>query len=725
MGQANLVVNEFSQGPSGAVKEYIEFVVVGTRTCTDSTADLRNWIIDDHNGWYGGSGTGIATGHYRFKNTPEWSKIPYGSIILIYNAADRNPKIPVGSDDPTDANHDYVYILPINSTLIEQNIVEPVSPSSFTYTYPTTGYTASGDWSGIVLANGGDAVITVNPSNLSTASHSVVFGFTPATGGQVPHVVKAAVGSGACLYLSDENYNTADSWIIGAVGTADETPGTGNTPDNIAWLNAMRVQQAGFVVTTSTVQPTCTNPTGQITVTAPLGANYTYAIDGGAFQTSPTFLTLAPGNHSITVKENSGCESTIVVSISNVPNLPAVPEFTVQQPTCATPTGTITVLAPLGTGFTYSIDGTNFQAGVSFTAVVPGVYTLTVTNGDGCSNTSQVTVNAAPNQPAPPTVSTPVNYCLGQTATPLSATGTNLLWYSSASGGTGQSVAPTPLTTTAGSTSYFVSQTQNGCESNRAEIVVQVTEFNLNDIEGENVICLVGNTTTQLSNDYPSGIWSSSNPTVATISADGLVTALSAGTTTIQYSASSGVCADQVTMDITVSDFHIVLNGPANPVTQGNSVTVEVFSNDPFTVDAWMPVSLFPDQTLTSQTFIADTTQIISVAAISINGCIDTAYFNLVVITADDEIFIPNAFTPNNDGLNDVFMPYGNSIRMVETTIFNQWGEKIFSGKSLPGGWNGKHNGKVQPSGVYIYVMKITLQSGKVVTRKGSVNLLH
>ena len=73
-----------------------------------------------------------------------------------------------------------------------------------------------------------------------------------------------------------------------------------------------------------------------------------------------------------------------------------------------------------------------------------------------------------------PTAATPVNYCQNATATALSATGTNLLWYTAATGGTGSANAPTPVTTVAGSTTYYVSQT-SGCESVRLPVVVNVT----------------------------------------------------------------------------------------------------------------------------------------------------------------------------------------------------------------------------------------------------------
>ncbi|HAO50686.1 MAG TPA: hypothetical protein DCR35_16120, partial [Runella sp.] len=89
-------------------------------------------------------------------------------------------------------------------------------------------------------------------------------------------------------------------------------------------------------------------------------------------------------------------------------------------------------------------------------------------------------VGALANEPADcasvtkPTVTSPVNYCIGQTASALSAGGVSLKWYTQATGGTGNTSAPTPATSNAGTTSYYVSQTINNCESTRAQIDVVV-----------------------------------------------------------------------------------------------------------------------------------------------------------------------------------------------------------------------------------------------------------
>jgi gliding motility-associated-like protein len=89
------------------------------------------------------------------------------------------------------------------------------------------------------------------------------------------------------------------------------------------------------------------------------------------------------------------------------------------------------------------------------------------------------------------------------------------------------------------------------------------------------------------------------------------------------------------------------------------------------------------------------------------------------------DIFIPNTFTPNGDGKNDVLLVYGNNIMTIEMLIFNQWGNKIFEIRNQSEGWNGKHYGKNQPVGVYIYAAKITTTSGEIITKKGSINLIR
>lgn len=238
--QAQLVINEFSQGSSGA-KEYVELVVVGTRHCNDTTADLRGWILDDNNGWYGaGSGQGIATGCMRLANVSNWANVPYGSIILIYNSGDKNTSI-TQIDDPTDSDHDHVYIVPSTSQLIEKNGASPTSPSSATYVYPTTGFSAGGNWDYIGLRNDGDAILVAAPTNLTQAYHSISYGDVQSG---TPTIHQSSAGAGKVYYLNDAQYANTASWVAGNA-PGNESPGVANSVANAAWINSMLNPAAG------------------------------------------------------------------------------------------------------------------------------------------------------------------------------------------------------------------------------------------------------------------------------------------------------------------------------------------------------------------------------------------------------------------------------------------------------------------------------------------------
>lgn len=109
----------------------------------------------------------------------------------------------------------------------------------------------------------------------------------------------------------------------------------------------------------------------------------------------------------------------------------------------------------------------------------------------------------------------------------------------------------------------------------------------------------------------------------------------------------------------------------------------------------------------------------------ALGGCLPAVSAPVTGQTRTDQVYIPNSFTPNNDGLNDVFRVYSNVIRDMQFTVFNQWGEKIFESTNQGIGWDGTHKNKPQPSGVYIYVVNITLTNGEKIQRKGAVNLVR
>src|SRR5690606_9779414 len=106
------------------------------------------------------------------------------------------------------------------------------------------------------------------------------------------------------------------------------------------------------------------------------------------------------------------------------------------------------------------------------TSLAAGDYFIRIRSATGCESDSVLVTIASEIVPLPLTQN--LSYCQDEAAAPLTATGSNLIWYAAASGGTGSSGAPTPQTSLDGTTTYYVSQTTNGCESGRAMLNVTV-----------------------------------------------------------------------------------------------------------------------------------------------------------------------------------------------------------------------------------------------------------
>jgi gliding motility-associated-like protein len=90
------------------------------------------------------------------------------------------------------------------------------------------------------------------------------------------------------------------------------------------------------------------------------------------------------------------------------------------------------------------------------------------------------------------------------------------------------------------------------------------------------------------------------------------------------------------------------------------------------------------------------------------------------------DIWVPNAFTPNGDGSNDVFRVLGNAGRMEHfgLSVYNRWGERIFHTNDRSTGWDGTYKGSKAQLGTYIYVLEYTI-GGKPILQKGSFHLIR
>ncbi|RAU81440.1 Ig-like domain-containing protein, partial [Pontibacter arcticus] len=275
---------------------------------------------------------------------------------------------------------------------------------------------------------------------------------------------------------------------------------------------------------------------------------YTQETGGTGASTAPTPSTATAGTTSYYVSQTvNGCESPRAKIEVTVNALPAKPMIKVSGSTSLCEGGSVVLTAPVSASYLWSTGATTQSITVSTT----GSYSVKVKTDGGCesltSDAVTVTVNAVPTAP---TVTATSTYCQGAAASTLTAAGANLQWYTSATGGTGSATAPTPSTATVGTTSYYVSQTVNGCESPRAKIEVTVNALPVVTLASFGETICSSNTSYILTGGQPSG---------GTYSGEGVsngvfsAAAVGAGTYVITYSYTVNGCTVTATQNITVS----------------------------------------------------------------------------------------------------------------------------------------------------------------------------
>ncbi len=114
------------------------------------------------------------------------------------------------------------------------------------------------------------------------------------------------------------------------------------------------------------------------------------------------------------------------------------------------------------------------------------------------------------------------------------------------------------------------------------------------------------------------------------------------------------------------------------------------------------------------------------IKAIENSGSYDSSYSNITNVHYPSQVFVPTAFSPNNDGVNDVHFVHYVAIKSAEFLIFNRWGECIFKANDVQTGWNGKLNNTGEPcqNGMYIYTLNAKGKDNRNYQQKGIITLL-
>ncbi len=332
--------------------------------------------------------------------------------------------------------------------------------------------------------------------------------------------------------------------------------------------------------------------------------------------------------------------------------------------------------------------------------------------------------------PTPVTVAS-VDICEGQSTrldvTVTGATGFN--W--GPAGDLNNPGIKSPVATPAASTTYTVTVTDaNNC-SNTSSTIVNVNPNPVADFVVDEVCEGVANTFTN--NSTPAGSntynWSFGDGNTST-SAQPTYVYVSVDTFAVTLIAQLGACFDTttgfaITHPMPVADF------TASPVIGYNNSEANAihFTDHSLNTDSWNWD--FGDKTSSAEQspahiYLLPDLYNITLTASNVYGCSDTlTKDNYVKIFETPVIFVPNVFTPNNDGANDELNVFSTRNGFFEFKVFNRWGEKVFESTSTTVKWDGKFQGADAQPGVYSYFVRVVFDDNTYRTAKGTVTLMR
>ncbi|MFM7671206.1 MAG: gliding motility-associated C-terminal domain-containing protein [Bacteroidota bacterium] len=474
---------------------------------------------------------------------------------------------------------------------------------------------------------------------------------------------------------------------------------------------------------------------------------YTYSWNTNPVQTSSTATGLAPGNYTCTVTDAGGCATTYngTVGLTNNATISASAS---PATICSGQSAQLTAIAGIGqlTTFTWT-PGNLSGSSVTVSPTGTTTYTLQASNASGCSATTQVTVTLSPDPSAP--LANPISVCAGGNGTLTvqnPVTGNTYNWYSVATGGTilssGTSYAL--MNVTASATYYVSAVNATGCTSStRTAVDVNVNPLPAAPQVSSVTVCSGTNASLLVTNTAPAIVtyrWYSQatggspvfvgnpyivsnvqSPTTWYVEAFTTAGCISAGPRiAVNISLYTALPAPVVTLQ-SATFVALTFSWTAVP----GATAYQVSTDGGLTFQS--PSSGASGTTHTISGLTGNTTVSLVVRSLGGASCQTSAWSAPVSGTtlSSKEIFVPNTFTPNGDGRNDLLKVYGNYLASMEFRIFNQWGELIFFTTDITKGWDGTHKGQAQPMGVYAYTLKVVLQDNTVKVKTGSVNLIR
>lgn len=406
----------------------------------------------------------------------------------------------------------------------------------------------------------------------------------------------------------------------------------------------------------------------------------------------PTLGNLPPGNYTLSISDlagyvNDACGNTATGSFDFVVSPLAVSVFA----------GNDTVICPgtnaslVATGNFTSVQWLNGPATPNYSVQNSGNYQVTATlNGCSLTDVVNVSVISLPNWNLGPDVTVcadqPYSYTTSQT----------VLW------GNGTSGSSLPISS---SGMIYGTYFYQGCPMLDSALVTVISPPVV-DLGVDTTLC-TGESIAFSFNEQLT--WNNSTLSSSFQSnSEGLITA----------SYSDGVCIVSDSIFISILDPIVIPFGNNYTYCQGDTVTLTATSP---TAEYFL---WFDGTELSSHVFYESGNYSVTVS----NGCESVSRnWNMEFEDCNVYFYIPNSFTPNNDGVNDIWFPEINGWTEVETWVFNRWGEIVFYSSNPNNPWVGevRDGSYFAPDGVYSYVIKAKFTSGEAREFKGFISLIR
>lgn len=485
----------------------------------------------------------------------------------------------------------------------------------------------------------------------------------------------------------------------------------------------------GFCPTSDTItvyQYTTVAPTVNADDTVCPGTSVTVSVSGGPYVSyswfpsgsTATIQATTPGNYYVVVNDGNCTYTSDTFTLSNY--AVATPLATPANTTVCT--GTPVILSGEA-GYSNYLWIPGNLPGQTVTVNAAGSYTYTATDANGCtvtSTTATVVYTAPPSStinPAAPVI------CPGSNGVTLYSPGEVGVTYTWTPGGVADSIVATSAGT------YTLTANIGTCQGSSSVVVTTGSNpvINLAPYTASCCTDVVLNPGSGAGNTYS---WSNGS------TADTLLVQTTGNDTAffdLTVTNAQG-CATTVT-NIAVRIKCINASATASPDSiiagvETSQLVVLTDYNDVTFDYVWNPGTTLSDSTVSNPVAspTEETTYLVTVTD-PIDGCVDTVSLTVFIKIAN-KFKMPNAFSPNGDGRNDVFFPYfpGNALGVTEFRIYNRWGALVHNANS---GWDGKFNGAMQPTGTFIYYITLLvpddLDPNKLVETKvtGSFTLLH